>query len=199
MSSKIGIINMALRRLGEQPINSLTEQSEAASIVKDIYDIALHRELREWPYSFAVKTKELTLLESEEPPDFAYAFQLPADYVGFATVIEPTNTYVEELGNNNRFLGEWEIREGLFLSNFDKTTIKYRFLQTDTSKWDGSFTNAFAWKLAEELALPLTGAAVKATRAEKNYVLSIAQAQGKSGNESRKQSQLGSKYIRARR
>jgi len=198
MSSKIGIINMALRRLGEQPINSLTEQSEAASIVSDIYDIALNKELRAWPYTFAVKVAELVLLESEEPPDFAYAFQLPADYLGFASVIEPTNTYIEG-PYNNRFVGEWEIRGGLFLSNFSDVTIKYRFLQTDTSKWDASFVDAFAWKLAEELALPLTGTAVKATRAEKNYVLSVAQARGESGNESRSQSQLGSKYIRARR
>lgn len=204
MASKIAIINMALTRLGQQPIASITEGSEAANIVGRVYDIALEDELRDFPYSFCMTTAELTLLSNETPPDFGYVFQLPADFMGLVSIVDPvlTTTYANREPYalyDNPVKIQYEIREGKLYTDFSEVTIKYKKLETDTTKWDKSFVNAFAWRLAYEIAVPLTADEARATRAQANYVLAIAKAQGKAANEARRTNSLGTRYITARR
>lgn len=191
MSNKIQIINMALRRLGEQPINAIDEGSEAANIVSDMYDILLENELRSYAYRWATTTTELAVIEAEDPPDFSYAFTLPADYLQMLRIVYPeTGQVLSET--------EWEVREGKLYLNYDEVKIKYIFLQEDTTKWDANFVNAFAYKLAEEVALPLTGRDDLIDTMMQKYLMHVSKARESNGVETRRSHPLGRDYIQAR-
>lgn len=203
MASKIQIINQALRYLGEQPINALDEGSEAANIVSDIYDISLETELRSWPFTWATTTAELAQLSDETPPDFGYAYQLPANYLQFVRIVSTPSgqtlatwdpwTYVIE-----RYGLEWEIREGKLYCDLSEITIKYIFNQTDTSKWDSHFVEAFSYKLAEKLAIPLAGRNDLEQLYFQKYLNHIAMTRASNGAETRRRNNISRDYITSR-
>lgn len=60
MSAKFNVINLALRRLGQDPIATIGEDTENYRKVDDIYDINLKSFLRCHPWSFAKKEASLT-------------------------------------------------------------------------------------------------------------------------------------------
>lgn len=60
MSAKFNIINLALRRLGQDPITTIGEDTENYRKIDDIYDINLKAFLRCHPWSFAKKEVVLT-------------------------------------------------------------------------------------------------------------------------------------------
>jgi len=60
MSAKFNIINLALRRLGQDPITTIGEETENYRKIDDIYDINLKAFLRSHPWSFAKKEVALT-------------------------------------------------------------------------------------------------------------------------------------------
>lgn len=204
MASKVDIINMALTRLGEQPIGAIDEGSEPANIAGRIYDIVLESELRKWPWTWATTTQELTSIASETPPDFATAFALPADYIKMVEITDPTmgTTYWRWNPHREvdvRFGNEWEIREKKLYINTDYVTIKYVKLQTDTTKWDSSFVDAFAWKLAMEMAMSLSEQPAMVDIARSQYYIEMNIARGNSGAETRRSSSVSTDWIRRRR
>jgi len=202
--SKIKIINIACRRIGEQGITSLDEDSNVADVMNDIYDHCLDAELRDWPYPFATVTTELAALSSEEPPDFGYAFQLPADYLDMVEIVDPA-TGIQHYSYDYRYgrakyseVTQWERREDKLYMNLDEVTIKYIKLEVDPVKWDASFRDMFAWRLADEMAMPITERADVAQRTTQRYLTALLKARGSAGAESRRTSDVSRNYIRAR-
>lgn len=192
MASKIDVINLALRRLGEQPIGAIDEGSEPANIVSDIYDILLENELRCYPYRWATTTAELALISAEEPTDFEYVFQLPADYLQILRIISPES-------GKSLTSTEWEVRESKLYLDYDEVEIKYIFLETDVSKWDANFQNAFAFKLAEEASLALTGMDNLTDMMMQKYLRHINKARHSNGKETRRSHPWGNTYVDARK
>ena len=203
MASKIDVINRALRAIAEQPINSLTEGSEPANIISDIYDIELDAEIREWPFTWAQRTAELALISSETPPDYGYVYQLPADYLMIMEIIDLTTSATIYSWDNvysftNVRFQEWEVREGKLYINSSNVQIKYTVLEEDTTKWDASFTRAFAYRLAMTAGPSITEKMALIERSERLYVTEINKARANSASESRKQSRLSEDYLNAR-
>jgi len=203
MSSKIEIINMALRRLGEQPIVSLTEGSEPANVVSDVYDLVLDNELRAWSWPFATTTQTLAQVSGETPPDFGYVFQLPASYLQVVKLIDTnTSSTIAEWDYSRRIFSvhdlEWEIREGKIYINTSALTLKYTYRQTDTEKFDPTFALAFSRRLAWEVASSITDREDLLQAARDEYLLYINQARGNSGAEARRRLEISREYVRAR-
>jgi hypothetical protein len=204
MADKIDIINLALRRIGELPIESIDEGSAAADVMKDIYDMIVDSELRSWPYTWAVKTDELAQVASEEAPDFGYIFQLPADYLKMVTIIDPSTGSTlwdwdwPSYNRISRTQYEWEVRQDKLYVNFSEVTIKYIFDQSDESKWDPSFVDAIAWRLAMEASISITDSDRITERAREQYFAIIRMARGSNGAESRRKFDLSREYRKAR-
>jgi hypothetical protein len=203
MASKIDVINRALRAIAEQPIQSLTEGSEPAAIISDIYDIELEAEIREWPFTWAQRTAELALISSETPPDYGYAYQLPADYLMIMEIIDLTTSATIYSWDNvyswtNVRFQEWEVREGKLYINSSNVQIKYTVLEVDATKWDATFTRAFAYRLAMTAGPSITEKMALIERAERQYITEINKARANSASESRKQSRLSEDYLNAR-
>lgn len=203
MASKIDIINMALRRLGEQPISAITEESEAAGVMTDIYDILLDNELRQWSWPFATTTVSLAQVSGETPPDWGYVFQLPSNYLQVVRLIDPnTGTTITEWIFLNNDWGvknlDWKIREDKLYINTSSVTLEYVYRQTDTEKFDAAFTLAFSRRLAMEANPAITEKEELTQTLRNEYYAFMSQARGNAGIESRKQLDISRSYVRAR-
>lgn len=195
---------MALRHIAEQPINSLTEGSEAANVLSDVFDLVYREELRSYPYRWASTTAELSEITSEDPPDFAYVHQLPADYLQMQRILDKVNgetlydTWDELYGRYALRQNEYEVRQGKLYSNWSDVTIKYTYLITDYSKLDPSFVIALSWRLAHEIAPSLTTRSDLADRAYQMYQIEINKARGANGIELRRRLEISREYLGAR-
>lgn len=73
--------------------------------------------------------------------EFTYQYTLPTDYIRVAKINDST--------------AKWKVENGFLLA--DVTTIKllYVYKLTDTTKFDASFVEAMAARMAAEMAIPL--------------------------------------------
>lgn len=144
MSSKVEIINMALRGLGAVSIASVTEDTENARRMNGVYDQYLEAMLRIHPWSFAKKESALSLVVGTPTlTEYTYIYSLPADFLKLTkTDAEPT--YSHKIKGRNLY------------SNATNLKIEYIYLCTDTTIFDSAFVDAFAARLAAEMAYAIT-------------------------------------------
>lgn len=143
MPCKVEIINIALARLGESPIQSPEEDSVPAITAKTVYDAARRATLRDYNWNFALITASLAQY-GEPEHGFRFAFALPADCLRAVRLI-----------HGERFA----IRSGALVTNAPKAVLEYVRDVTDESEFDDKFVEAFSYKLASELAMPVKGSA----------------------------------------
>ena len=79
--SNIGLSSRALLKLGADTIASCDEGTAEATIAANLYPSTRDALLSAHPWSFATAQATLALLAAEPVADFAYAFQLPADFL----------------------------------------------------------------------------------------------------------------------
>ncbi|MFA5388868.1 MAG: hypothetical protein WC312_03840 [Candidatus Omnitrophota bacterium] len=133
MAAKFKIINLALRRLGQDPITALGEETENYRKVNDIYDLLLKSLLRSHPWSFNKEEISLTAL-SETPilEDYTYVFQLPADFVRLnKTSVEPVYSHKikgRKLYSNSNAI---KIEYGRFIADPDAWVTSHAYIVGD--------------------------------------------------------------------
>ena len=143
MASKVEIVNIALARLGESPIQSLTEDSGPARTVSLLFDSARRSALRDYDWSFAIRTASLARLAvTPDEFDFRFAYALPPDCLRALRL---------------RSGGSYLIRYTYVYTDDPAPTLEYVADVTDTEKFDAKFTEAFTYKLASELAMSVKG------------------------------------------
>ena len=79
MASKVDICNSALRKLGVERINSLTEDNSRAKVCNDRYDILRDEMLRSHPWKFAIKRTTAAAILAVPLFDWEKQYQLPSD------------------------------------------------------------------------------------------------------------------------
>lgn len=153
MISEVGIVNIALARLGESPIQSFEEGSVPANMAKVFYDPARRAVLRAYDWGFSVKNARLAKL-AETPVDFRFAFALPADCL---RVIRLRRKGVPDFsdGCDIRFV----VRSGTLFSDEAEAVLEYVADVEDTALFDDKFIEALGYKLASDLAMPVKGSA----------------------------------------
>ena len=77
--TKIGLISKALILLGEQPLNSLSDDRYGATVGSGLFEIIYENELQANPWRFAMKKGALSRLAVTPLNTFQYAYQLPTD------------------------------------------------------------------------------------------------------------------------
>ena len=81
MASEVGICSNALRKLGDDPITSLTDNSDRARLCNNIYPEVRNEllSLRNW--NFAITRTDLARLSDAPAFTWTYQFQLPSDHI----------------------------------------------------------------------------------------------------------------------
>lgn len=148
-ASDVQVCNIALRNLREQPIASMTENSEPARLCNAFYADALDYYLARHPHNFALR-RAILAQKSEAPAyQYAYAYALPTD---------PYCIRAYQVWHNGRHWKTGWVVEGRELLTDLDADIYLRFIArvTDVRQYAPTFVEAFSSHLASLLAYPLT-------------------------------------------
>jgi hypothetical protein len=167
MAGTTEIINIALARLGESPIQSLDEGTVPANAAKLLFDSARQSALRDYNWSFALRMDSLARTDAE-PVDFRYAFALPH---GCLRAI--------------RLRGEspFAVRGNQLFTDEERPVLEYVADVPDANDFDSKFSEVLSYKLASELAMPVKGSSELMAQFFNVYQTLIQQAASESARE----------------
>ncbi len=148
MSTQVAICNMALVRLGQQRISSLTDTSAAAEVCDVYYEQTRDELLNSYEWSFAVARKQLSAISGDNLSNFDYKYALPTDYLTVRTQISSEDySDIED---------DWRIEGKYLLSDLSPNYIKYIKQVKTASDLPHLFVEAFYLKLATKMVSKLT-------------------------------------------
>lgn len=160
MSSKIAIINVAMRRLGQEPIVSLTEGSRAANLASPHYDELLPVMTRSNQWNWATKRVELARSARTPVSTFDYQFFMPADNLR-TVVVSASDLGVTDLDYK---LAHDDTDGDVLLTDSTQVFLTYVASITDPARMPPDFRYALSMAIARDLAYPLTSSAGIADR-----------------------------------
>ena len=195
MTGKVEIVNIALARLGESPIQSFEEGSVPANSARLVYDSARRSTLRDYNWNFALATAELARYADTQAGDFPFAFALPPDCLRVIR-LPPSSPFGDYGGQVGRSLS-FTLRGGKLLAHEPKVVLEYLRDVTDENEFDAKFIEALTYKLASELAMPVKGSAELMASYSNAYQTLINRAATESAWEE-KEPRSGNPYLEAR-
>ena len=140
-TSKVQIANLALVHVGGSAITSLTDDTNEARAVNQVYDLVRDAVLSDHPWNFAIK-RVIPSVDAGTPVyDFAYRFDLPTDYLRLVGIEDDPDYKIS----------------GQFIE-CDSNPIKIKYVgENDTpTEYDAMFVMAFALRLASTISERLT-------------------------------------------
>lgn len=187
--NQVEICNMALLRLGhDRTIADLEEQSAEAGYLKTFWDTARKSVLRAHDWNFAIRTVELAAL-IEESDEWDYVYTLPSKCL---RALEIVNVYSKAPEHRIPF----EIRAKKVYTDQNAAVLKYVEDTDDENSFDSEFVDALVYRLAAEVAGPLTQDMQRQARMIELYRLQIGEA--KAGDASESEAQPSTTYLDAR-
>lgn len=143
--SALVLCSRALLKIGAQPIASLDEGTAEAEVAANLYPAARDTLLSAYPWSFATGQMELPRLLATPHADFAFAYQLPADFLR-----------VLSAGAEGRGSGlVYRLHESRLHTDAPRVTLTYLFRPAE-SEFPPFFAAALVTRLAAEFCIPLT-------------------------------------------
>lgn len=164
--SEVSICSNALRKLGDEPITSLADDSDRARLCNALYEINRDATLRAYPWNFAVKRSSLAQLSSTPAFEYSYEYQLPAN---------PFCLRVVEVYESD---DDWKVEGRKILTNQASCSIVYIAKITDTAQFDALFVEALTSRLASELAWPIIRSATARQSFYQEFQLKLQEARG---------------------
>ncbi len=194
--TKTEICNMALAHIGVKGIAAFGESSVAGRQCSKLYAAARDFVLRDHEWGFAERRVAASLLSDEDPIGYEYAYQYPADCLKIRRLWQTDESlspikYKKMLGSDNK--------TQIIATNEAEAYLVYTVALDSTASYDISFVTALSWKLASDLAVPLSTKKSKAVDSLKMYSAYIAAAQASDSVEEQTQVEVTSSFEEARR
>ena len=130
MLTKIDLCSMALLKLGEKPIQSLTDDTPGAQLARTLFDPVIDTLIASHPWHFATRVYELTKNTDGD-------FLIPSDML-------------RVLRCADQIIGD------RIVSNSEKISV-VGTIRVSADKFPSYFASLAATKLAMEFCIPLTG------------------------------------------
>ncbi len=145
MASKVQIINRALIALGQTiVINDIEEDTTPAQLGKELWETCVEYILTVHPWACAQKRWTIAADATAPLWGFSYAYTKPADCVA-----------VFEMEGQEEY--DWKVESGKIVTNHGAPIfISGNRNVTAPGDFDASMVEALAYKLAMEMAVPLT-------------------------------------------
>jgi len=177
MASEVSICNQALGWLGANLITSLDDETTEAVLCKANYSHLRDAVLEEADWTFA--TRRFKLVKSPNEPVYGYAnkFQIPNDAL---RLISATN---REDNRNDTDEFDWRREENFILANDAVVYSKIVVRITDPKRFSFMFIQALAYRIAAELATPLTESRTKEEKMQQMYEHRINKAKASDGSQ----------------
>lgn len=141
----VGLCSRALVKIGASAIADFHDGTAEAAVAAALYDTARDALLSAHPWNFALRQATLPQLEETPVADYAFAFQLPADFLR-AVSAGP--------GGRGRGL-DYQIRGRTLCSSAQTVALTY-IARVDEADFPAFFNQALLARLSAEFCLPLT-------------------------------------------
>lgn len=150
MPGDTDVINTAARRVGAEPITSLTDGTKTANVANDIYTEIRDNLLRSHPWNFA--TKRVKLAQSATAPgfEFDHAYALPSDWLRTMSVHDNDAGHGTILYRMEQIAGQRAI-----VTSSDQVYLRYVARVEDPNLMTSDFRNVLELHLAAAFAIPL--------------------------------------------
>lgn len=165
MASKVQICNLALIKIGESIITSLTDNTERAKACNIIFDDMADEVMSEGPWTSAVARAKLNQLSDTPNHGFSYQYQLPTD---------PYCLKVLRIDEDLDGLYEYKIEGSKLLTDLTSVNIEYIGRIEDTEQYDVDLKKAIISRLAAELSYRFTGSASVTEKLIQEYKENLA-------------------------
>lgn len=156
--SKVELINKSLTLLGAAPITSIDDDTTNARAVNRVYEIALRSILSECKWNFATKRALLGLVTDTMAWNYTnerYVYQRPIDVI--------------RIFGTNDDDGEWREEGDYIISDTAGLGVLYVYYLDNPDKYPAQFIEAFADKLASDIAYLILNSATKAQEMYQKY------------------------------
>jgi len=176
MATEVSICSNALRRLGDNPITSLTDDTERARLCNSFYADARDAVLRLHPWNFAITRTSLAQLSDTPSYGFAYQYSLPTSPYCLRVLGMEYEDYIFKVEN-------YSTQGRVLLTDEGTAKILYVARITDTTQFDALFVDVLTAKLALDLCYPITNSVSLQDKMQKLYQLKLSDARSIDGQE----------------
>lgn len=176
MATDVSICSNALRRLGDSPITSLTDDTERARLCNAFFADARDSVLRSHPWNFAITRATLTKLTATPAYGYDYQYALPTNPYCLRVLAMEYPDYDFKVENESTF-------GRVLLTNESTANILYIARVTNAVLFDSMFVDVLTAKLAVDLAYPVTGSVQLQGQMEKLYQQKLSEARSVDGLE----------------
>lgn len=186
--SKVGIWNIALKRLGAGNVSLDTEDTTKAITMASLWESCLREVLEAAPWPCATVISAMTELGNYTcPPGWLYGYQYPPKALTVWSVYPDTGTssqYNSDLQESIDLKKKYEFRKifnpgtnsHVLLTNVEDAYCEYTYFLEDPTLFDEAFISALAFRLAADAAMPLTGDEKMAQAMMANYNNAVSEA-----------------------
>tara|TARA_R100001530_G_scaffold129724_1_gene100216 strand:- start:205 stop:786 length:582 start_codon:yes stop_codon:yes gene_type:complete len=176
MATEVSICSNALRRLGDDPITSLTDDTERARLCNAFYTDSRDAVLRSHPWNFAINRATLAQLSATPAYGFGYQYSLPTSPYCLRVLEMEYSDFIFKVENQ-------ATHGRVLLTDESEAKILYIAKITDTTLFDPMFTDILTQKLAVDLAYPITNSTTLQTHMQKIYERKLSEARSIDGQE----------------
>ena len=165
--SEVSLCNGALARMGQTRfIQALDEATTEAKLCNLFYPQCRDRLLRDYPWRWATRAFTLAMRNSEpDNPKWEYAYANPSACIRVQSIL-PNDDDIEDARLYDELMHSsvvipFEVQQttdGISILTNKKNAVALCTRRvTDPMEFPTAFADALQWRLAVELALPLTG------------------------------------------
>jgi hypothetical protein len=191
--SQVQIVNLALTKLGQDRVIAITDDNEAARVMRSLWDITRDTLLAGFPWKFAIKRASLpALVEAPAGSDWSLQYALPEECLRLVQVGESVNFY-------STTFETFALEGGVILTN-EPAPLFVRYVQRveNTGLWPVLFGQSMAMRLALDACEKLTTSNSKQQAAAMAYEVAIREAKRQSAIERPPQRQAESDWLASR-
>lgn len=191
------ICNLALSHLGTYTISDYeSDNSEEGRQCRILYEPARDQVLSDFPWNFAERREDLSLLADITPTGYEYAYQYPTDCV-HAREIYRSTTGVDPI--DFIVTANEDLDSRMILTDEEDAVLIYTAAISNTALHSPGFNILLGWRMAADLSIPLTGKMALHDRMLNQYLVTLKAAQARNAKEGRVDGQaLDNRYVSAR-
>lgn len=198
MPSEVEICNMALARVAvTKPIASLTERSKEAELCRTFYPLLRDQVLQDFPWPFA--ESHVALADIGDPaPGWQYRYRYPANCLLVREIVQPGWRNAPTSDMKIPFKPGYSGGGRVINTDQPQASVRFTFKVEDPTQFDPLFVDALAWRLAMDLALPVSSKAEYRQFCEQQYQQALTVAEGAAFRETQDGPEPESEFVSVR-
>lgn len=181
-TSQVQVVNLALTKLGQDRVISISDDVEAARVIRSLWDLTVDVALADYPWKFATLRTTLPALADAPPFGWSLQYLLPDSCL---RLIQVSDDWVFYTQDTPFFALEGGADGGQYILTNEAAPLQVRYVQrvTNVGLWPPLFARSVAMMLAADASEKLTQSTTKGEKAVEEYALTIKKAMRQSAIE----------------